>query len=55
MKPYSKYQVKYEPEASNPKEHCSICEHWLGKNQCEIVVGKINPEGWCKEFKRDEK
>lgn len=49
-KPYTKYQVKYESEASNPKEHCVICEHYINKNKCELVQGKINPEGWCNKF-----
>lgn len=51
----TKYQVSYEPEASNPKEHCSICEHYVNKTTCEIVQGKINPEGWCKKFEKDKK
>lgn len=57
-KPYTKYQVAYEAETSNPKEHCSICKHYARSiwkrayGSCEIVQGKINPKGWCKEFKK---
>jgi len=52
-KPYTKYQVQYEPKASNPKEHCFIYENYINKVTCSIVQGKIDPEGWCNKFERD--
>ena len=50
-KPYRKYQVQYIDEGS-AEEHCSLCEHYINKTECAIVQGKINPDGWCKKFKK---
>ncbi len=47
----TKYQVQYENPASDPRYHCSICEHYI-KNACQIVQGKIDPEAWCMRFKK---
>ena len=47
----SKVSVKYTNEGSN-KEHCSICENYLGNGKCKIVHGKISPDGWCDRFER---
>lgn len=36
--------------------HCAICRHWKPPDQCEIIIGKISPQGWCNLFaKRSEK
>lgn len=56
-KPFSKYQVQYENPAKDPKKHCSICKHYIKGNTqlgtCEIVRGIIDPEAWCKKFKKE--
>lgn len=42
----------YTPADANPfKEEgliCSNCSFFQGKNACELVTGKIQPEGICK-------
>lgn len=35
------------------KEFCGICEHFHDPNRCEIVVGAVKWNGWCKFFSRD--
>ena len=45
----AKSVVKYT-NSGTIKEHCAICEYYLGKNVCEIVHGKISPDGWCNRF-----
>lgn len=32
-------------------EKCRNCQHFIPLSRCEIVEGKINPNGWCKYFK----
>lgn len=29
---------------------CAKCVHYLGEGRCEIVMGKIEEDGWCKLF-----
>ncbi len=31
-------------------DKCSACEHFRGKDDCEIVVAPIYPGGWCDRF-----
>lgn len=51
MTKYSKHTVSYEPKARGA-DHCAVCSHYLNRTTCEIVEGKIAPEGWCKKFYR---
>ena len=32
--------------------HCSVCQHWRPPRSCELVVGPIQPNGWCRLFER---
>lgn len=54
MTPASKSSVDYTDNGSK-SEHCSICEHYVNPTTCEVVVGRIVPEGWCKRFDLKEK
>lgn len=38
---------QYHPHG---KQHCSICAHFHGPDSCEIVEGRIAPNGWCRYF-----
>ena len=46
---YSKEEVKYEDVAKG-KDKCSGCINFQTPNGCEIVVGLIQPGGWCQKF-----
>jgi hypothetical protein len=35
------------------KEHCGICRHYQGRNECDLVEGKVIPPGWCRRFEAD--
>jgi hypothetical protein len=37
---------------NKPKEgaKCSTCEHFQPPASCEIVAGKISPNGWCQMY-----
>ena len=37
-----------------PKEHCSICAHYINATTCGIVRGRISPGGWCKKFHKSK-
>jgi hypothetical protein len=41
--------VQYQ---TTPKDgaKCSACVNFEAPNACKIVVGPINPEGWCVAF-----
>ena len=32
-------------------EHCGNCDHYEAGPSCEVVVGPIVPDGWCKVWK----
>ncbi|MDP1785488.1 MAG: high-potential iron-sulfur protein [Sulfuricurvum sp.] len=43
----TKLAVKYQQKSTTGKK-CKDCAHFLPKtNECKLVDGKINPEGWC--------
>lgn len=46
---YTKDEAEYEAKASSD-DHCSICTNFDDPASCEIVEGKISPEGWCRFF-----
>lgn len=46
---YSKESVQYTDNGT-PSEHCAICEHYVGRNRCEIVLGSVMPSGWCNKW-----
>lgn len=29
---------------------CATCEHFQPPASCEVVAGKINPNGWCQMY-----
>ena len=35
----------------NGEQRCGACTRFRPPNGCEIVVGRINEEGWCKFYK----
>jgi hypothetical protein len=32
------------------RQRCGRCAHFRPPNGCEIVVGEISPQGWCRYF-----
>jgi hypothetical protein len=36
----------------NGRHHCGACEHFRAPDHCEIVHGRISPDGWCRHFRR---
>lgn len=43
----TKMVVKYQ-EISKTEKKCKECLHFIPEtNECKLVEGKINPEGWC--------
>lgn len=45
----SKFQANYTDHGYGDKE-CHKCKHYQAPYSCEIVEGRISPEGWCKYF-----
>jgi hypothetical protein len=50
QKTFSKAAVNYTDNHGASNEQCSKCVHYVNATTCEIVVGRIRPEGWCKKF-----
>jgi hypothetical protein len=34
----------------NRGQRCGLCMHFLEPDGCEIVTGRISPQGWCRYF-----
>jgi hypothetical protein len=51
---YSKKSVDYTDDHGTSSEQCSKCVHYILGKACEIVEGRILPEGWCNQFKRKD-
>lgn len=43
----SKQTIDYTDKSSHENEYCSNCG-WFSNNTCKMVIGNINPNGWCK-------
>lgn len=51
----TKLAVKYQPKSTNGKT-CKECIHFISAtNECKLVEGKIDPEGWCTFYLKDPK
>ena len=46
----SKADAQYTDQASNPNERCAMCQHFIETATCQVVQGRISPDGWCKFF-----
>ncbi len=45
----SKEAVDYSP--GKGQSRCFLCEHFIPRQSCEIVEGRIREDYWCKRFK----
>ncbi len=46
----TKIEAYYQATPNNGNK-CEMCVYFLSKtNECKIVEGKIDPNGWCKFF-----
>jgi hypothetical protein len=48
-KKVSKAQSKYQ-DKPNGKQQCTLCNNFVAPNSCNLVEGKISPNGWCSLF-----
>jgi hypothetical protein len=46
-----KSEVNYS-KATNHKDKCGNCSHFIQSGRCTLVQGKIHPSYWCKLFER---
>lgn len=42
----TKAAMKYQ-EQPKGDQRCSACMQFVAPNQCKVVEGEINPNGWC--------
>ncbi len=51
----TKIVVKYQEKSTNGKK-CKECLNFLAStNECKLVEGKMNPEGWCSYYVKSPK
>ncbi|MDD2830329.1 MAG: high-potential iron-sulfur protein [Sulfuricurvum sp.] len=51
----TKLAVKYQQKSATGKI-CKDCMHFIAAtNECKLVEGKINSEGWCTFYIKDPK
>jgi hypothetical protein len=47
----SKATARYQ-ERPRGEQRCARCAHFQAPNRCEIVAGRISPNGWSRFFER---
>lgn len=47
----TKETAKYVPDSKN-QSHCAICRMFRAPNECTLVKGDIDPQGWCKFWEK---
>jgi len=50
----SKGQAEYIDKAQDPSQECDACKYFHPPMNCDRVMGRISPEGWCKLFEAKE-
>jgi hypothetical protein len=45
----SQQEAEYQPQSKGGLS-CEACTQFRPPHDCQIVVGEISPEGWCKFF-----
>ena len=45
--------AKYRPRPHGI-QRCEICVQFRPPNSCQLVLGEINPKGWCQYFAAKE-
>ena len=45
----SKQNAGYQDQPHD-QQRCSLCTHFVAPSSCQVVVGTIVPNGWCKLF-----
>jgi hypothetical protein len=45
----SKQLAEYQ-DAPKDVRMCATCSLFLAPQSCEVVVGRVNPNGWCKFY-----
>ena len=47
-----KMLVGYTDYSPKTDESCRKCVMFQSPGECTLVIGEIDPEGWCTEFER---
>jgi hypothetical protein len=45
----SKQSASYQDQP-NGQQRCAQCTHFVAPASCQVVIGTIVPNGWCKLF-----
>lgn len=49
-KPYTREDVQYMDSSPHADKQCSTCAHYQPDGTCGIVMGSINPNGYCDHY-----
>ena len=45
----TKLQAAYQDFPRGP-QRCGVCIHFRPPNDCEVIQGPVQPNGWCRNF-----
>ena len=47
---YAQKSVKYTDDHGDSNEQCSKCRFFRPSRHCAVVIGDIDPQGWCMKY-----
>ena len=47
---YTKKQAEYKDKSKT--KQCKNCKHYRKENKCVLVIGKIEPKGTCRYWRK---
>lgn len=48
-RPVSKTRARYQ-DKPNDIQSCASCAQFKAPDHCNVVIGKVSPDGWCALF-----
>lgn len=45
----SKQDASYQDQP-NGQQRCAQCKHFVAPSSCQVVIGTVVPNGWCRLF-----
>jgi hypothetical protein len=46
----TKAEALYQDYPNGP-QRCGVCVHFQPPNDCEVIQGPVQPNGWCRNFR----
>jgi hypothetical protein len=46
----TKQEATYQDQPNGPQQ-CGLCVHFRPPNDCEVIQGPVQANGWCRNFR----